>query len=260
MEGCQKAREIPCLRIVAVETVHTAGVQKFDLWRELSAAMVVVAVAPLSKTTSRRATNRLEKLLYHNNPHMTLPLAHRSLQAARRLTVARATTTPLHFSTEATAPVEDVPPIVWTTHLLKNDQISKVDGIFHKILWLDMFEVSMLNALINERLGLKLTPKQNAAIRRQLEALRGETPTSAAATETEEEAAPQTVDLKLVGFDAKAKIKVIKEVRSIAGLGLKEAKELVESAPKVVMKDLKPEQAEELQAKLQAVGGQVELA
>eukprot|EP00535_Pseudo-nitzschia_heimii_P002151 CAMPEP_0197184218 /NCGR_PEP_ID=MMETSP1423-20130617/9495_1 /TAXON_ID=476441 /ORGANISM="Pseudo-nitzschia heimii, Strain UNC1101" /LENGTH=256 /DNA_ID=CAMNT_0042634989 /DNA_START=89 /DNA_END=856 /DNA_ORIENTATION=+ len=46
-------------------------------------------------------------------------------------------------------------------------------------------------------------------------------------------------DLKLVGFDAKAKIKVIKEVRSIAGLGLKEAKELVEGAPKVVQKDLK---------------------
>lgn len=38
-------------------------------------------------------------------------------------------------------------------------------------------------------------------------------------------------DLKLVGFDAKAKIKVIKEIRGVTSLGLKEAKELVEGAP-----------------------------
>jgi len=66
-------------------------------------------------------------------------------------------------------------------------------------------------------------------------------------------------DLKLVGFDAKAKIKVIKEVRSIAGLGLKEAKEMVEGAPKVIQKDLKQEKADELKAKLEAVGAVVEI-
>jgi large subunit ribosomal protein L7/L12 len=66
-------------------------------------------------------------------------------------------------------------------------------------------------------------------------------------------------DLKLVGFDAKAKIKVIKEVRAIAGLGLKEAKELVESAPKVIQKDLKQDKADELKAQLEAVGAEVEI-
>mmetsp|Transcript_9091 Transcript_9091/g.23012 ORF Transcript_9091/g.23012 Transcript_9091/m.23012 type:complete len:282 (+) Transcript_9091:43-888(+) len=66
-------------------------------------------------------------------------------------------------------------------------------------------------------------------------------------------------DLKLVAFDAKAKIKVIKEVRTIAGLGLKEAKELVESAPKVIQKDLKQEKADELKAQLEAVGAEIEL-
>jgi len=66
-------------------------------------------------------------------------------------------------------------------------------------------------------------------------------------------------DLKLVGFDAKAKIKVIKEVRSIGGLGLKEAKELVEGAPKVIQKDLKQDRADELKAQLEAVGAQVEI-
>jgi large subunit ribosomal protein L7/L12 len=77
----------------------------------------------------------------------------------------------------------------------------------------------------------------------------------------EVEAAPvQTVfDLKLTGFDAKSKIKVIKEVRSIAGLGLKEAKEMVEGFPKVIMKGMEQEQAEELKAKLEAIGATIEL-
>jgi large subunit ribosomal protein L7/L12 len=71
--------------------------------------------------------------------------------------------------------------------------------------------------------------------------------------------APKQFDIKLVGFDASAKIKVIKEVRAIAGLGLKEAKDLVESLPKVVQKGVKPEQAEELKKTLEAIGAQVEL-
>ena len=66
-------------------------------------------------------------------------------------------------------------------------------------------------------------------------------------------------DLKLVGFDAKAKIKVIKEVRAITGLGLKEAKEMVEGAPKVVQKDLKQDKADELKAQLEAIGAEVEI-
>jgi large subunit ribosomal protein L7/L12 len=68
-----------------------------------------------------------------------------------------------------------------------------------------------------------------------------------------------TVDVKLAAFDAKSKIKVIKEVRAIAGLGLKEAKELVESAPKVIMKEMKPEEAEELKKKLEELGATIEL-
>lgn len=75
-----------------------------------------------------------------------------------------------------------------------------------------------------------------------------------------EAAAEKTAfDLKLVSFDAKSKIKVIKEVRALAGLGLKEAKELVEGAPKVVMKDINKEMAEELQKKLEEVGATVEI-
>eukprot|EP00522_Entomoneis_paludosa_P007908 CAMPEP_0172444926 /NCGR_PEP_ID=MMETSP1065-20121228/4937_1 /TAXON_ID=265537 /ORGANISM="Amphiprora paludosa, Strain CCMP125" /LENGTH=316 /DNA_ID=CAMNT_0013195689 /DNA_START=13 /DNA_END=963 /DNA_ORIENTATION=- len=66
-------------------------------------------------------------------------------------------------------------------------------------------------------------------------------------------------DVKLMSFDAKAKIKVIKEVRAIAGLGLKEAKEMVESAPTIIQKDLNKEQAEETKAKLAELGAEVEI-
>lgn len=77
--------------------------------------------------------------------------------------------------------------------------------------------------------------------------------------EGEKKAERVIFDLKLVGFDEKAKIKVIKEIRAIAGLGLKEAKELVESAPKVFQKDLKQDRADELKAQLEAVGAKVEI-
>ena len=84
-------------------------------------------------------------------------------------------------------------------------------------------------------------------------------PGGAGAAEADVPEAKTIFDLKLIGFDAKAKIKVIKEVRSIGGFGLKEAKELVEGAPKVIQRDLKQDKADELKAKLEAVGAVVEI-
>jgi len=55
------------------------------------------------------------------------------------------------------------------------------------------------------------------------------------------------------------KIQVIKEIRTITSLGLKEAKELVESAPKPVKTGAKKEEAEEIKKKLEAVGATVQL-
>ena len=66
-------------------------------------------------------------------------------------------------------------------------------------------------------------------------------------------------DLKLTAYDDKAKIKVIKEIRAIAGLGLKEAKEMVEGAPKIIKKGMKKEEAEELKAKLEEIGATIEI-
>eukprot|EP00593_Proboscia_inermis_P017322 CAMPEP_0171310992 /NCGR_PEP_ID=MMETSP0816-20121228/21204_1 /TAXON_ID=420281 /ORGANISM="Proboscia inermis, Strain CCAP1064/1" /LENGTH=196 /DNA_ID=CAMNT_0011795453 /DNA_START=297 /DNA_END=887 /DNA_ORIENTATION=+ len=66
-------------------------------------------------------------------------------------------------------------------------------------------------------------------------------------------------DIKLTGFDKKAKIKIIKEVRSATELGLKEAKEMVEGAPKIIKKDMKKEDAEAFKEKLEALGATVEI-
>ena len=55
------------------------------------------------------------------------------------------------------------------------------------------------------------------------------------------------------------KIQVIKEVRAITGLGLKDAKDLVESAPKSIKEGVKKEEADEIKQKIEAVGGTVEV-
>jgi large subunit ribosomal protein L7/L12 len=86
----------------------------------------------------------------------------------------------------------------------------------------------------------------------------GAAPGAAADAEPVEEKTQFTV--KLTGFDAKSKVKVIKEVRALAKLGLKEAKSLVESAPTDVLKDIKKEEAEQIMEKLKAVGAKVEMS
>lgn len=55
------------------------------------------------------------------------------------------------------------------------------------------------------------------------------------------------------------KIQVIKEVRGITNLGLKDAKDLVEGAPKAVKEGVKKEEADEIKAKIEAAGGSVEI-
>jgi len=55
------------------------------------------------------------------------------------------------------------------------------------------------------------------------------------------------------------KIQVIKEVRAVTGLGLKDAKDLVEAAPKPIKEGLSKEEADEIKQKVEAVGGTVEI-
>ena len=66
-------------------------------------------------------------------------------------------------------------------------------------------------------------------------------------------------DVILAGFDAAKKVAIIKEVRAITGLGLKEAKDLVEAAPKAVKEAAPKEEAEKIKAQLEAAGAKVEV-
>jgi large subunit ribosomal protein L7/L12 len=73
-------------------------------------------------------------------------------------------------------------------------------------------------------------------------------------------AAEEKTEFDVVLADAGAnKINVIKEVRAITGLGLKEAKDLVEGAPKTVKEGAPKEEADAIKAKLEAAGAKVEL-
>ena len=79
----------------------------------------------------------------------------------------------------------------------------------------------------------------------------------------EEAAAPKEkthFDIELSSYDPKGKIKVIKEIRAIFNLGLKEAKETVEGAPVWLKKEVAKEEAEALQETLKAVGAEIRLA
>ncbi len=73
-------------------------------------------------------------------------------------------------------------------------------------------------------------------------------------------AAEEKSEFDIVLADAgSSKIKVIKVVREVTGLGLKEAKELVDNAPKPVKEGVSKEEAEEIKAKLEEAGAKVEL-
>ena len=74
----------------------------------------------------------------------------------------------------------------------------------------------------------------------------------------DEDSGGGVVNIELTAAGDK-KIDVIKEVRAITELGLKEAKDLVESAPKPLKEGVKKEEAEEIKKKLEAVGAKVEL-
>jgi len=84
-------------------------------------------------------------------------------------------------------------------------------------------------------------------------------PGAASASAVPEEAKEKTTFTVLLKQFGDKKIQVIKEVRAITDLGLKEAKDLVESAPKPIKENVSKEEAEELKKKLEAVGAVVEL-
>ena len=120
--------------------------------------------------------------------------------------------------------------------ILTNEEI--VEALKKK----SLLEVNELVEMIEEAFGVTAAPVA--------------TMVPGAAVAPVEEKTEFTVVLTEVG---KEKIKVIKEVRALTNLGLKEAKDLVEAAPKEVLKDVPKEEAESAKQKIEAVGAKVEL-
>ena len=107
-----------------------------------------------------------------------------------------------------------------------------------------------------------LTVAEAADLSKQLEEKWGVTPMAAAAPAAAGGAAPaeEKDDFTIMLLSAgEKKINVIKEVRAATSLGLKEAKDLVEGAPKEVKSGVNKKEAEEIKAKLEAAGAKVEL-
>lgn len=109
----------------------------------------------------------------------------------------------------------------------------------------------------------KLTVLEAAELSTKLEehwGVSAAAPVAMAAAAPAEAAAEAKTDFDVVLASVGSnKIAVIKEVRAITGLGLKEAKDLVEGAPKPVKEGVEKAEAEELKAKLEATGATVEL-
>jgi len=124
---------------------------------------------------------------------------------------------------------------------------DKLDGIIDSIADLSVLELSELVKALEEKFGVEAAaPMMMGAM-----PVAGGDGDAAAAEPTS-----FNVILKEIGS---SKIPVIKEVRGITGLGLKEAKELVDGAPSAIKEGVEKAEAEEVQGKLEAVGATVEV-
>lgn len=135
---------------------------------------------------------------------------------------------------------------------------ERVEQLVEQLVNLTVIEASQLNKLLKKRLGLPDMPMGGGMMMPMGGMpMGGVAPAADEAAEVEEKKEEQTeFDVKLQKVDPAGKIKVIKEVRAATGLGLKEAKELVEGAPCVIKKALPKAEAEELASKLKEVGGE----
>ena len=122
---------------------------------------------------------------------------------------------------------------------------EKITNILEEIKTLTIIELADLVKAVEEEFGVSAAAPVGVAV------AGGAAPAAAAEEKTE-------FDVILKSFGAK-KLDVIKAVREITGLGLKEAKEMVEGAPKAVKEGVSKEDAEKIKADLEAAGATVEI-
>ena len=136
---------------------------------------------------------------------------------------------------------------------------DKVEKICDDVCQLNVLELKEFLDLFKERAGLSDADLQGGGGGGGVVQVAAAAAPAAAAPAEAAAEEKEFFDIKLTSFDAKAKIKVIKEVRALTGLGLKEAKEVVEGAPSVLKKEVKKEEAEEIVKKLTELGAAAEL-
>ena len=124
-------------------------------------------------------------------------------------------------------------------------KLSK-EQIIEQIEQLSVLELAELVKALEEKFGVSA---QAAAV--------AVAPAAGAAQAAAEE--KTEFDVVLTAIDSSKRVKVIKAVKDITGLGLKDAKEFVESVPKAVKEGVTKEEAEELKKALEEVGGTVEI-
>ena len=126
--------------------------------------------------------------------------------------------------------------------------MADLKKLAEEIVGLTLLEAQELKTILKDEYGIE--PAAGGAVMMAGPAGGGE------AAAAEEEQTEFDVILKAAGGQ---KINVIKEVRAITGLGLKEAKELVEAGGKAVKEGASKEEAEEIKSKLEAAGAEVEV-
>jgi len=125
--------------------------------------------------------------------------------------------------------------------------MANLEKIFDELSGLTVLEAAELAKLLEEKWGVSAAAAVAVAA--------GGAPGGAAAAPAEE----QTEFTVVLAAAGEKKIEVIKEVRAITGLGLKEAKDLVEGAPKPVKESVSKEESEKIKAQLEKAGAKVEL-
>ncbi|MBF0215377.1 MAG: 50S ribosomal protein L7/L12 [Candidatus Omnitrophica bacterium] len=126
---------------------------------------------------------------------------------------------------------------------------DKLENIIKSVEQMTVLELSDLVKALEQRFGVSAA----APVAVQAAGVPG---AAAGAAAQEEEKTIFTVVLADAGAQ---KIQVIKEIRALTNLGLKEAKDLVESAPKEIKTDVQKEEAQKIKKQLEAVGAKVEL-
>ena len=121
-----------------------------------------------------------------------------------------------------------------------------VDQILDAIASMTVLEVSELVKAMEEKFGVSAAAPVAAAVAG---------PAAAAAVVEEQ----TEFNVVLKAYEADKKISVIKEVRAVTGLGLKEAKDLVEGAPKTLKENITKEEAAKIKEQVTAAGGTVEI-